>query len=31
VLDVADMRSLKAAHPYTRQLFEASVQRRRTA
>jgi len=29
VLDVADMRSLKAAHPYTRQLLEASVQRRR--
>ncbi len=29
VLDVASMRALKADHPYTRQLLEASVQRRR--
>ncbi len=29
VLDVADMRALKAEHSYTQQLLEASVQRRR--
>ncbi|PCI05614.1 MAG: ABC transporter ATP-binding protein [Hyphomicrobiales bacterium] len=29
LLDVKDMRSLKANHPYTQQLLEASVQRRR--
>lgn len=29
LLDVEDMRALKAVHPYTQQLLEASVQRRR--
>ncbi len=29
MLNVADMRALKADHPYTRQLLDASVQRRR--
>jgi peptide/nickel transport system ATP-binding protein len=29
LLDVKDMRALKAEHPYTRQLLEASIQRRR--
>lgn len=31
LLNVDDMRALKAQHPYTQQLLDASVQRRRTA